>query len=154
MKKALRVLGFALSAVFLAAQFIRPQRNAGVAEGPDSLVRRHAVPDDVRDLLRRACYDCHSDATQYPWYASVQPLAWWIERHVVDGKAELNFSAFGAYSAKRASRKLVETADEVREGHMPLKSYRALHPEARLAAAEIARLTDWAETLADELEPE
>ena len=135
------------------AQFIRPAPNNGVAEGPQSLVAQRQVPADVQKMLQRACYDCHSDHTHYPWYASVQPVAWWLNQHVTEGKAELNFSAFGRYSPKRAASKLRDMADEVRERQMPLKSYLLVHGEAKLTDADIARLTSWAENLADEIEP-
>ena len=115
-------------------------------------------PDDligtaeVQAILRRACYDCHSNHTNYPWYAAVQPVGWWLNDHVAEGKGELNFSEFATYSTKRAVRKLRSTADEVRERHMPLKSYLLMHGEAKLTDADVTLLATWAEDLADEIE--
>lgn len=105
----------------------------------------------MRELLARACYDCHSDHTRYPWYAHVQPVAWWLDRHVQEGRTALNFSAFADYEPKRAVRKLQAVADEVHDRQMPLPSYLWLHHEARLSEADTARLVDWAETLAEEI---
>jgi uncharacterized membrane protein len=152
MKKALRFTAIALLLVLVAAQFFRSPRNSGVTEGPQSIVAQHAVPANVRGILQRACYDCHSNNTTYPWYAAVQPVAWWLNKHVSEGKAELNFSEFAAYDAKRAVRKLEATADEVHERHMPLKSYLLVHREAKLTDAEVALVTGWAEDLAEEIE--
>lgn len=150
-KKILRVTGIGLLLVLGALQFYRSPRNLGATEGPESIVAREQVPANVRQILARACYDCHSDNTRYPWYAAVQPVAWWLNDHVTEGKSELNFSAFAAYDAKRAVRKLQEVSDEVRERNMPLKSYLLAHPEAKLTDADVAVLTTWAEDLADEI---
>lgn len=150
-KKILRVTGIGLLLVLGALQFYRSPRNIGATEGPESIVAREQVPANVRQILARACYDCHSDNTRYPWYAAVQPVAWWLNDHVTEGKSELNFSAFATYNAKRAVRKLQEVSDEVRERNMPLKSYLLAHPEAKLTDADVAVLTTWAEDLADEI---
>lgn len=151
MKKALRIAGLVFGLAFIAAQFFRPIPNNGVAEGPQSLVAKEKVPPAVRAVLQRACYDCHSNQTKYPWYASVQPLAWWLDQHVVHGKTELNLSEWGAYDTKRAVRKLQAISDEVIDKHMPLPSYLWAHPEAKLTEADVTLLADWAEELGDEL---
>lgn len=151
-KKILRISGAGLLLVLGCLQFIRSPRNTGVTEGPQSIVAREKVPAGVRQILARACYDCHSNNTKYPWYAAVQPVAWWLNDHVREGKSELNFSEFAAYDTKRAVRKLQSVADEVHERHMPLKSYLLAHPEARLTDADVALVATWAEDLADEIE--
>jgi hypothetical protein len=152
MKKALRATVLGLLLAFGVGQFFRSPRNSGAAEGPQSLTALHAVPANVRAILQRACYDCHSNHTAYPWYAAVQPVAWWLNKHVSEGRAELNLSEFAGYDAKRAVRKLQAIADQVHERHMPLKSYLLMHAEAKLADADVAAVTAWAEDLADELE--
>lgn len=80
----------------------------------------------------------------YPWYSNVQPLAWWINDHVKEGKGEFNYSEFTTYSPKRARHKLEEVAEQVNEHEMPLNSYTWIHAEARLTDAERKVLTDWA----------
>ena len=152
MKKILRFTGLGLLLALGALQLYRSPRNIGVTEGPESIVAREKVPANVRQILERACYDCHSNHTKYPWYAAVQPVAWWLNDHVTEGKSELNFSGFAAYDVKRAVRKLQSVADEVHERHMPLKSYLLVHPEAKLTDADVALITTWAEDLADEIE--
>ena len=151
MKKAFRLVAVGFAVALAGLQFYRSPRNEGVAEGPASLVAQQNVPAPVRQILQRSCYDCHSNHTVYPWYASVQPVAWWLNRHVEDGKGEINFSDFSRYDTKRAVRKLQATADEVREHSMPLKSYLLIHRDARLTDAERATVANWAEDLADEL---
>lgn len=140
-------------ALLVAAQFVRPAKNLSVAAGPNDIAVKHPVPPKVRALLQRACYDCHSNNTQYPWYAEVQPCGWWLSWHVNDGKRHLDFSEFGGYTAKRAGKKLEQIADEVEQHGMPLRSYTWLHPGARLTPEEIRLLTDWAESLREEIAP-
>lgn len=143
MKTPAKIL-LGLGALLAVAQAIRPMNNHGIIAGPDHIAKLAPVPAEVDTLLRRACYDCHSNATTYPWYANVQPVGWWLEKHVRDGKRHLNFSEFATYSAKRATHKLEEMVEEVRERHMPLASYTWLHPQAKLSDAEVKTLVDWA----------
>jgi hypothetical protein len=152
MKKVLRVTGLGLMLALVAMQFYRSPRNTGATEGAESIISREKVPAEVQKILQRACYDCHSNNTAYPWYATVQPVAWWLNEHVTHGKSELNFSDFSRYENKRAVRKLQSLADEVRERKMPLPSYLLMHGEAKLTDADIALVTTWAEDLADEIE--
>lgn len=150
MIKKIILLLFALIAI---AQFIRPAKNVSAAAGPNDISAKYPVPADVSALLKRACYDCHSNNTNYPWYAEVQPSGWWLASHVNDGKRHLNFSEFAAYAPKRAKTKAGEIVDEVEEQKMPLKSYTWMHPEARLTVEEIKLLIAWAEDLEAKISP-
>jgi len=149
LRRLLPVLALGL----IAIQFAHPARNVAAAPSPDDLAIKHPMPADVRRTLELACYDCHSNTTRYPWYASVQPMAWWIDYHVRGGKRHLNFSQFGAYPAKNAARKLAAVVEEVQRDDMPLLSYTWLHPEARLTAEQKKQLTDWADALHDQIAP-
>jgi cytochrome c551/c552 len=102
-----------------------------------------AAPPEVAALLRRACYDCHSNETVWPWYSRVAPVAWLVSHDVSEGREELNFSAWGDYPAKRRAKKLKESREEVEDGEMPPWYYLLMHPEARLDDAERARLLAW-----------
>jgi hypothetical protein len=143
--------GFVL--LLVAAQFVRPAKNQAAAIGPNDITVKHPVPADVLRVLRRACYDCHSNHTHYPWYAAVQPVGWWLDWHVTEGKQHMNFSEFGGYPTKRARNKLDEIIDEVEQHTMPLRSYVWVHREARLTPEEIKLLTGWADSLRDEIAP-
>ncbi len=136
----------------LIAQFYRPDKNLGIAEGPESLAHLYQVPEPVRQSLRVACYDCHSDRTSYPWYAELQPMGWWLAGHVRDGKAALNLSRSAGWSKKQVSRKLLAMVDMVETGEMPLASYTLAHPNARLTTESSRRLVDWAEQLAEDIQ--
>ena len=93
-------------------------------------------PDSAtRGLAVRACYDCHSNETIWPWYSSVAPISWLLQNHVEEGRALLNFSEWD-----RPQRGMREAAEAVAEGEMPPGYYRLLHKAARLSAAEAAAL--------------
>ena len=91
---------------------------------------------ETEHLARRACFDCHSHETKWPWYASIAPISWRIQSHVDEGREKLNFSAFD-----RPQDEADEAAETVRDGEMPPWDYLLAHPEARLSAAEKHALT-------------
>jgi hypothetical protein len=134
-----------LAVLFLAIQFVRPAKNLSLVPGPQDITTKVTVPAEVQRVFTKACYDCHSDHTRYPWYAEVQPVGWWLASHIHDGQQRLNFSEFGAYSAKTADRRLKQIAREVDDGSMPLHSYTWIHRDAILTAAEIKLIDNWTE---------
>jgi len=103
-----------------------------------------AAPPQVRAILRRACYDCHSNETVWPWYGRVAPVSWLLARDVREGRKEVNFSVFGQYADKRRQRKWIEIPEQVEKGEMPPWFYAAMHREARLSEADRAVLVRWA----------
>lgn len=149
----IRKILLGLVVVFVAIQFVRPAKNLSPVAGPNDLTAKIAVPADVQRVLARACYDCHSDNTRYPWYAGVQPVGWWLASHIRDGKRHLNFSEFGVYNAKNAARRLRGVAHTVDNGSMPLHSYTWIHRDAILTEAEKKLVADWAEAARSKLAP-
>jgi hypothetical protein len=130
--------------LLLVAQAFRPARNvSSEPAGPAHVEQLYPPPAEVKAILERACYDCHSDHTRYPWYASVQPLGWWLAHHVNEGKRELNFSHFGELPPTRAARKLTKSLTEVERGEMPMPSYVWIHHDARLSPADVAAFGAW-----------
>jgi hypothetical protein len=144
----------ALAALLVVIQFIRPAKNVSPHVLANDLFQLHPAPFEVRNAIQTACYDCHSNNTRYPWYAEIQPVAWWLADHVNEGKSELNFSEFGHLNPTRASRKLKKSAEELEEGEMPLKSYTLIHRDARLTPDQQKAVLEWLETLALQLKPE
>ena len=145
-----------LAAVFLVIQAFRPMKNLSAAvpfTGKDDITALHPPSPEVSQILATACYDCHSNHTRYPWYAQVQPTGWWLARHINDGKGALNFSEFGSYTAHRQAKKLQAISDEVTEHSMPLKSYTWIHRDAIFSEPQIKMLADWADSLAEKIEP-
>lgn len=149
--KLLKRILLVLAAVFVAIQFVRPARNAAAAPSANDITARYPTPPAVKQLLAAACYDCHSNTTRYPWYANVQPVAWWLAAHVDDGKRHLNFSEFAAYAPKKAVVKLEDLVDEVNEGEMPLASYKLAHADARLTPDQRKQLADWADAVRERI---
>ena len=147
LKRSLLVLAL----VFVAIQFVRPARNVAAAPSPDDITARYPTPPAVKQLLAVACYDCHSNTTRYPWYADIQPVAWWLAGHVNDAKRRLNFSEFAAYAPKKAVVKLEDLVDQVNEGEMPLPSYRLGHADARLTPEQRKLLADWADAVRERI---
>ncbi len=143
-----------LAGLLAAVQFVRPARNEGASvPGPDSLVVRHQAPPEVRRILEVACYDCHSEYTDYPWYAEIQPSGWLLAWHVRRGKQAMNLSEFGRLSAKAQSKRLQYMIEAMAEGAMPPRSYQWMHADARLSEREIRTFTAWAETVQAKLAP-
>jgi hypothetical protein len=118
------------------------------------ITKQYAVPGNVLSVLKAACFDCHGNNTNYPWYSNTQPGGWWMASHVRKGKEELNFSEFGNYSTRRQKSKLKAIANSVRDGEMPLSSYTLLHPKAKLSEKDRSILIEWAEKAQDNLEKE
>lgn len=130
--------------VLIIAQFIQPPKNKGAAATTSDITHAVQIPDSVMFLLKTACYDCHSNSTNYPWYSKITPVNWWLKNHIDDGKKHLNFSVFKEYDLKKQDHKLEEIIETVKEHEMPLKSYLWIHSEARLTDSQRATITTWA----------
>jgi Haem-binding domain len=135
--------------VFIIIQFIRPAKNKAEGISNNDISKMYAVPADVESILKTSCYDCHSNNTVYPWYASIQPVAWWLNDHIQEGKRELNFSEFASYRIGRQYRKLDEINGEVKEDKMPLDNYLWIHKDAKLNQQQKLTLANWVTTIRD-----
>jgi hypothetical protein len=140
-------IGLGLLAVLVIIQFIHPTRNTSVTESPNEISKYYEVPADIHRVLKKSCYDCHSNNTVYPWYTNIQPVGWWLQSHVNDGKGELNFDEFGTYELKKAKHKFEEIEEVIREGEMPLGSYTLIHRDSKLTAEQSASIAAWAGAL-------
>lgn len=138
----------ALLALFIIIQFFRPERNVSEAAITDNDISNAvAISGDVHEVIRKKCYDCHSNNTNYPWYVNIQPVGWWMAGHVNEGKEELNFSEFKTYDKEKADHKLEEIYEEIAEGHMPITSYTFTHREARVTPEELEKISGWLRSL-------
>jgi hypothetical protein len=108
-------------------------------------------PAEIATLLHQACYDCHSYETHWPWYGHVAPVSWWLDSHVNDARASLNFSEWPHNDLQKAAKKWSHIGDAVRDGDMPLPSYAKIHKAARLTGTQRNALSDWADEEADRL---
>src|SRR5215212_7294072 len=137
--------------VLVLIQFIQPSRNKSSRMLSTDLAKTINVPANVQSIFKIACYDCHSNNTNYPWYSGIQPFGWFLARHIRKGKAELNFSEFGSYSSRRQISKLNGIANSIKDGSMPLPSYTMMHQETRLSNDDKALIIDWATRTKDSL---
>ena len=152
MKKILKALLFVLLIVFVLIQFIRPAKNKGEEIASNQITAIHQVPENVQQILKVSCNDCHSNTTYYPWYSKIQPVAWFLEDHIVEGKRELNFSTFATYPVYRRYKKFKEIGQQVKDGDMPLFSYTMPHRDAVLNADQKLILENWAANSMKEME--
>lgn len=147
-----RKILLAILTVLIVIQFIQPARNENGQALPKDISRTISIPSNVQLVLQTACYDCHSNNTNYPWYANIQPMGWLLSSHIKDGKAELNFNEFGSYSQRRQQSKLKSIASQVKDDEMPLASYMMLHKKAKLTKEQKGLIIDWALQAKDSLE--
>jgi hypothetical protein len=145
MKKALKWAVIVILVLFVAAQAYRPDLSGPPVDESKSMRATAQLSPEVGAIFDRACNDCHSSKTDWPWYSQVAPVSWWLKNHVDAGRHELSFSEWGTYPQRKAARKLSEICDEVSAGEMPLKSYLLLHPAAKLSDADKKAICDWTE---------
>lgn len=135
-----------LLGVFLILQFFPVSRNNPPIT---SEIQTNA---EVKDVLKRSCYDCHSNETVWPMYSYIFPASLLISHHVEEGRGELNFSEFGQLIERKQNKKIYEVWEQVEEGEMPPKDYLLLHPSAQLSEKDKEILKVWADTYNKESE--
>lgn len=143
-RRVLGMAGGALAAVFAGLQFVGPPRTNPHADPALRLEAHATMPEPVAATLRRACYDCHSNETVWPWYSKVAPPAWLVVHDVNEGRGELNFSRWGEYNPFDRADILEDVCKEAKEGRMPLRPYLMMHAEARLSPQDVDALCAWA----------
>ena len=142
----------AILIVAVAIQFFQAPSNKSVSkDGSLDITRQFPVPSKVQAVLQNSCYDCHSNNTNYPWYAKIQPGNWWLASHIRKGKADLNFSEFGRYSTRRQRSKFKSIAGSLKDGTMPLRSYTVMHQNAILSQQDKKLVINWALSMAEGL---
>lgn len=128
-------------AVLFALQLVRPERTNPPSDPRASFEATTHPPQQVAMSLRRACGDCHSNQTNWPWYSRIAPVSWFIAQDVREGRAHLNLSAWNqSREPEEETPEVGELCAEVKAGKMPPRSYTWLHPAARLTSPEVAAL--------------
>jgi Haem-binding domain len=103
------------------------------------------APAEVKEIFMRSCYDCHSNETEWPWYAYIAPASWLLSSDVGKGREELNFSEWSSYNDMRKQKSVKEIWKEVGEGEMPEWDYVVIHPEAKLSPSDKETIRRWSE---------
>ncbi len=142
-KKTITLLLLSPIALFIAIQLLPvwlAQTNPAVVAEPKW------ASQQTRDLAQRACFDCHSNETVWPWYSRVAPVSWLVTNDVVDGRRTLNFSEWGVAGTSKLGNNPSKAARELEEkisrGSMPPGKYLLIHPTAKLSEAEKQQLID------------
>ncbi|HYT66585.1 MAG TPA: heme-binding domain-containing protein [Vicinamibacterales bacterium] len=136
--------------VFIGAQFLRPDRTNPPTRSGVSLITK-ATPQ-VAAIIDRACRDCHSNETRWPWYTNVTPTNWLIANHVHDGRDHMNYSKWSSYAEDDQDKFLGGICTLTKRRRMPLPSYLLIHREAKLSEADVTVLCAWSEKMRDMLQ--
>lgn len=139
MKRWIVRIAVGLAVLFLAIQFVPAGRTNPPATKPLE------APPEVMAILRRSCFDCHSNETVWPWYAYVAPVSWLVVHDTDEGRAELNFSHWGDLPQKKRDSAAGSIVEEIEEGTMPMEEYLWMHSDARVSPAELEVLRTWSE---------
>ena len=127
----------------LAIQFVRPARTNPPTDPSRTLAAHTTIPSEAADVLDRACRDCHSNDTRWPWYTNVAPVSWYVIDHVNHGRRHFNYSDWSRYDPHEAEGLLKNACALARKESMPLPAYVRMHAAARLSDRDIAALCDW-----------
>tara|TARA_R100000935_G_scaffold26814_1_gene46837 strand:+ start:34997 stop:35449 length:453 start_codon:yes stop_codon:yes gene_type:complete len=149
--KIVKIIAGILLVVFVVIQFIPTTRNQSDTVPQTDFMLVHKVPEAIQKKIQVSCYDCHSNNTQYPWYNRVQPVAWFLEDHIKEGKAELNFNEWDSLSSRRKTSKLRAIIKQIESGEMPLDSYTLIHRDAKFSKEETEEIINWVTQLKDSL---
>lgn len=147
----LKIIALVLLVAFVGIQFIPTERNQSDVVHKSDFLTVNNTPENVGNLLQVSCYDCHSNNTAYPWYNKVQPIAWFLENHIEDGKHELNFSEWAEYSNRRKNSKLKSIISQIEDDEMPLFSYTLVHRDAVLSEPEKELIINYMKQIQDNL---
>lgn len=132
-----------IAVIVLAIQLIPVDRENKPVDKKDNFVDIYKTPDNIKVILKNACYDCHSNETEYPDYSYVAPISWTIKDHINDGRKHLNFSEWGFYNQDLKQNAIEKTISTVRDGQMPLPSYISYHPKANLTTKQRKTLENY-----------
>jgi hypothetical protein len=128
-------------------QLFQPERNSTDIVSKTDIANLYEIPDSVNALLANACYDCHSNNTEYPWFTNIQPIGWILQSKIDEGKQHLNFSTFGDYPDSIAVKVLDKLKEEVEHKEMPIDMYKWVNNSADLTDADRKMITTWAQSL-------
>lgn len=145
MRRAIQWSSLALIAAAAAIQLVRPARTNPPTEPSRTLSATVDVPEEAAGVLARACRDCHSNDTRWPWYSRVAPISWFVVDHVNHGRRHFNYSDWAKYDASERERLLKNVCTLARKGEMPLPTYTWMHRDARLTDEDVLALCGWAE---------
>jgi hypothetical protein len=142
-----KILVLTLVGLFLVAQLVQPERTNPPVVTSRSLEAHVQVPSNVAPILKRACGDCHSSETVWPWYSHVAPVSWLVADDVNVGRSHINFQDWESQeNPKEAAEHLGLICKEVQGKGMPPFTYRLMHKDSRLSVEDINALCAWSQS--------
>ena len=129
-----------VAVVLAAAQLIRPGRTNPPTDANRTIQAHAGTTNELAAVLDRACGDCHSNRTVWPWYTQVAPVSWVMAYAVKEGRKTINFSEWAGYAPEQQRMLLVQSCSAVSAGRMPGSAWTGLHPEARLSTRDVAAI--------------
>lgn len=144
MKRILWISIGILVIALVVIQFFQSPKNLGTGSTENDIFSVTGnIPQQVQDMIRAGCTDCHSDHTVYPWYGRIAPVSWMLSSHIREGREQLNLSEWGMLTDRKKISALQEMGEVVTNGEMPLKGYARLHKNARLSPDQKDQLLKW-----------
>lgn len=149
--KALKWILLGFAGALLVLQFVRPEKNISMEPTSIAITQHYPVPQTIQSLFQRSCNDCHTNNTVYPWYTEIQPLGWWLNKHIRDGKKGVNFDEYAGYRLMKQYHRFNDIIEQVQEDKMPLPSYLIIHRYAKLTVEEKNDLVQWCRAMRDSM---
>ena len=153
MKKGIKYLLWTILIILVAIQFVPVNREIPKSDENNDFLVMTQAPEDVQILMRNACYDCHSNETNWPWYSHIAPISFVIVEHIVDGKDHLNFSNWSTYDFEDYPSILKHMKKEIERGGMPLAGYTLIHTDAKMTDERKALILNWIDDVSDSYKP-
>jgi hypothetical protein len=151
MKKAFKITIILILSIMVIIQFVPNELPVNSDDKSMDILENEGAPEQVKMILLKACYDCHSNQSVYPWYSYVAPFSWLVAKDIREGREELNFSEWNSLSKRRKIKLVTSIAEEVEKREMPLKVYTIIHRDAILTDEEISTITSWTKSISDDL---
>ena len=140
-----RQLLIGIPVLFVLSQFLGPKKTNPPLDPLRGIEAQLNVTPEVSRIFKRACQNCHSHKTQWPWYSNVAPVSWFVIDNVNFARREMNLSDWAQYSQEEATHLLEEMCELVETAEMPLLPYRWMHDEAHLSEQDVSTLCEWTE---------
>jgi hypothetical protein len=150
MRLLFKILLFSAIIIFIVIQFFQPEKNQST-DSENLIFKHEQIPDSVQQILKNACFDCHTNNTKYLWYHRIMPVSWMINKHIIEGKDELNFSDWGKLDNYDKIGALEDMRQELEQKTMPIKQYVWMHKEAKLTDIDRAAIIAWIDKKGGEL---
>lgn len=135
--KKIQIFIIVLFVLFLAIQFVPAKKSNPV------VINEINLPSNVKTIIKRSCYDCHSNETVWPWYSNIAPVSWLVVKDVNEGREHLNFSEWNKIDSRKQDEILEEIWEEISQDKMPMGIYTLMHSDARLSDNDKQIIKNW-----------